>query len=311
MRTMKQLGLKGLEWMVKGMAMLPLWMLYRLSDLLYLFLRYVIRYRKTVIFENLSRSFPHKNAEEIRAIAGRFYLHFCDVIVEGLKNFQLSDRALAQRVELMNPEILEEILARGAGGILLASHYGNFEWMCSRIDLLVNRQFPTYAVYTPIRNPEINRMIKQMRERRGLQMLRMRKAMYEALRRLQSLCLFGMIGDQSPHRSGKLFFTPFLNQATAFHTSIAKVSLRAGADLYFADMRKSGRGKYQLWLERIPVKDYLPESETNVLALTEAYVSRLEAVIEAEPAYWLWSHRRWKHQPKEGDKLSAAWTDRR
>jgi Kdo2-lipid IVA lauroyltransferase/acyltransferase len=29
--------------------------------------------------------------------------------------------------------------------------------------------------------------------------------------------------------------------------------------------------------------------------LTQQYITMLENLIREEPAYWLWSHRRWKH----------------
>jgi KDO2-lipid IV(A) lauroyltransferase len=32
--------------------------------------------------------------------------------------------------------------------------------------------------------------------------------------------------------------------------------------------------------------------------ITTVYASMLEEVIRAQPEYWLWSHRRWKHKRK-------------
>ncbi|NQV03749.1 MAG: hypothetical protein HQ542_13955 [Bacteroidia bacterium] len=63
------------------------WFLYRVSDLLYPFLLYVLKYRKKVVVANLRNSFPEKSDEEILRITRAFYKHLCDISVEGVKAF--------------------------------------------------------------------------------------------------------------------------------------------------------------------------------------------------------------------------------
>ena len=38
-------------------------------------------------------------------------------------------------------------------------------------------------------------------------------------------------------------------------------------------------------------------AETADLEITKKHAELLENRIKAEPAFWLWSHRRWKHKP--------------
>ena len=42
-------------------SLLPFWLLYRFSDLLYLLMCYVLKYRHKVIWKNLSESFPERS----------------------------------------------------------------------------------------------------------------------------------------------------------------------------------------------------------------------------------------------------------
>ena len=37
--------------------------------------------------------------------------------------------------------------------------------------------------------------------------------------------------------------------------------------------------------------------------ITECFARRLEQTIRREPAYWFWSHKRWKLTKEEADQL--------
>ncbi|MEL7533462.1 MAG: lysophospholipid acyltransferase family protein [Bacteroidota bacterium] len=287
-------------------SLLPFWVLYGLSNLLYLLLYHVFGYRKAVVRKNLRLAFPDKGEKALKKIEEDFYLHFCDLLVEAVKIYSLSDAGLAERVVLADSPIIEEVKSAQKGSIMLGSHQANFEWMTARLDLFVASSLPTYAVYTPFRNKAFDRLMRRLREKRGLHMLPMQKALSAALRKLQEPCLFGMIVDQSPHRGNRLYFTSFLNQATPFHTSFAKIAIRTQTPLYFVHMQKRGRGQYQLRLQKIEIEDFLPETKANIQALTDHYARLLEEDINQEPATWLWSHRRWKHQIRKGDMLSNS-----
>ena len=67
------------------LSLLPLRFLYFISDLLFYPLYYCIRYRRKIIRNNLSNSFPEKDLKEIVQIEKQFYSFFCDYIVETLK----------------------------------------------------------------------------------------------------------------------------------------------------------------------------------------------------------------------------------
>ena len=293
----------GAVWLL---SQLPLWLWYRLSDLLFVLLHGLLRYRRAVVTANLQRAFPTWSAAQLRQVRRQFYRHFADLLVETAKGLTLSDRALARRVVVLNPEVAAEIAAQERGCILLASHHGNHEWLLARIDLLMRDKVPTFAIYSPFRPAFFDQLMRDLRQRRGVQMLPMRRAMSQALRQLQQPCLFGFLGDQSPNRGQARFYIRFLGQPTAVHTSVARLALRAQAPIYYADMRKLRRGSYSLRLIALPVQPYLPESEAHIHQLAEAMQAPLEAAIREQPAFWLWSHRRWKHPPRPGDQLGAS-----
>ena len=107
---------------------LPLPALYALSDFIFFIFYSVTGYRKKVVWENLRNSFPEKSEHELKIIMRRFYGHFCDVVVEGLKSFSISENQLQQQVEAVNTELLEKYFRLGKSVILCTGHYANWEW---------------------------------------------------------------------------------------------------------------------------------------------------------------------------------------
>ncbi|UPT65745.1 MAG: hypothetical protein M0D57_14635 [Sphingobacteriales bacterium JAD_PAG50586_3] len=95
-----------------ALSVLPMWVLHRLSDFLYLVLYYIIGYRKKVVAQNLKNSFPTKTAAELKAIEKGFYKHLCDLVVESLKGFTISEREMRRRFTVEGTEIFDQCLSK-------------------------------------------------------------------------------------------------------------------------------------------------------------------------------------------------------
>ena len=78
----KKLSNKVLVLFLKFLSILPFWVIYGISNVLYFLLKNVVKYRKKVILENLTYAFPEKSDEEKNLIANKFYRHFCDFALE-------------------------------------------------------------------------------------------------------------------------------------------------------------------------------------------------------------------------------------
>ena len=90
-----------------------MWCLYRFSDGLYWLNRYVFAYRKEVVTNNLVNAFPRQGAEGIGRIRNGFYRHFCDVLVEIIKNFSISRSELMERVAFEDKGVFEAFYQKG------------------------------------------------------------------------------------------------------------------------------------------------------------------------------------------------------
>src|SRR5215203_4386514 len=67
------------------LSLLPLKVLYLLSDFAYFILYHIAGYRKKVVFQNLTIAFPNKEEEEKIEIAKKFYHNFTDTFIETIK----------------------------------------------------------------------------------------------------------------------------------------------------------------------------------------------------------------------------------
>ena len=120
------------------------------------------------------------------------------------------------------------------------------------------------------------------------------KEFYKTLLHLKAggkLAMFGMISDQSPSRNNIKYRTQFLNQNTPVINGTEQIACKFDYPVYYAQIKKIKRGYYSLTL--IPIT--LQPKNTQQNEITEKYILLLEKDIIAEPAYWLWSHKRWKH----------------
>src|ERR1700755_1765774 len=79
-------------------SLLPLKVLYIISDLIYTLLYHVIGYRKKVVFSNLALAFPEKTDAERKSIAKKFYRNFTDNWIEVIKMISISEKAILKRI---------------------------------------------------------------------------------------------------------------------------------------------------------------------------------------------------------------------
>lgn len=279
----------------KSFSYLPNWLLYLLADLGYFILYKVIKYRKDVVYTNLHNSFPEKTDEEIEHIAQKFYRHLADMVSEGLMLYRMPFPFFDKHLNVKGVDILENYFKQGKGVIALGMHYANWEWNSS-----MQRHFSHQAlmIYNPVRkNKELEKFILNMRERFGGISIPVHLSARKAIEfnNTSRPGLLWLAADQTPNQNAK-FWTTFLNQETPFFSGPEKIAIKTNQPIVFVQTKKLGRGKYESTF--IPLFEN-PAQETSESILL-AYVDKVEKLIRAEPEYWLWSHRRWKHtRPNE------------
>jgi Kdo2-lipid IVA lauroyltransferase/acyltransferase len=271
------------------LALLPLSVLYLKADFLGFILNHVAGYRKGVITGNLSSAFPEMSPKEITAIRSKFYRHLADLIIE-IAVIQFYPKARLEKMfRFVNPELVEKYYREGRDVIVMGGHYNNWEWS-SPFSYTFKHQL--IGVYRPLHNVYFDRTYKKIRTRFGADVVPMgsigRKLFEYSKRSVPTIT--GMIGDQRPIINHVQYWTTFLNHATGFFTGSEKLAKKFDAVVVFGHIRKIKRGVYSATFELITDNP----SATAPNEITRKFAGLLEKEILDEPAYWLWSHNRWK-----------------
>lgn len=272
-------------------SLLPFWLLYKLSDVLYVLLYHIIGYRKEVVFNNLSNAFPEKKSNEIESIASRFYQHLCDVIVETIKTLTISKESSIQRCRFKDPSLLFQLQQQHKNMILVMGHYGNWELGGTEIGAITNYQL--YVLYRPLSNRFFNRLMINKRTRLGTKLIAMKDTFKTMVmnRDKDELNITAFIADQTPAPENA-YWTNFLNQETPVFWGTEIIAKKMNYPVVYLTMNKVKRGYYEMELTLLSDSP----AHTKKGEISEMHTRKLEQDILKEPALWLWSHKRWKHK---------------
>lgn len=276
-------------------AWLPLWVLYRLSDLAYLVVYHVARYRRKVTRTNLEKSFPEKSTREIAVIEKRYYRHLCDLLVEALYGLRATPMQVLKHYKVVNREVINKYYEKGQSVILMSSHYNNWEYMVLSINFQLRHH--GIGVGKPLSNKSFGRYLTKKRTRYGDEIVdqtnvRQVMAFYD-LHKVP--CAYMMLSDQSPSNPRKCFWVEFLNQDTGFLYGGEHFARKYSYPVLYYEVKKVKRGYYEITIEELcenPMQ--IPEG-----GITLSYTMKLEDLIRRQPEYWLWTHRRWKKKRPE------------
>ena len=274
-------------------SLLPLSVLYFFSDCGFYLIYYIVRYRRGVVRENLTNSFPKMSITEIIRIEKEFYHSFCDIFIEAFKLLHISEEEIGRRMKIVNIELIHELMKNGQNVFMVLGHYGNWEWNSS-LAPLIDKKYVVAQIYHPLRDPYWDKFFDDLRSRFGAINIPMKKTFREIIshKRQGKIMAIGFISDQSPKKEGLDFWTTFLNQDTAFLTGAERIAKQTNSALVYSDVRKIKRGYYESTIVMMTDRpNEMPDYE-----ITEMYARMMEKTIQRDPAYWLWTHKRWKHK---------------
>ena len=279
-----------------ALSILPLRLLYILSDFVYLILYYVIGYRKKVVRQNLRLSFPDKSSEELLTIEKIAFHHFVDIFIEMIKSFSISKEEIARRITIENPEMVDQYINENKSVIVISSHHANWEWAPYLINQLVRTE--VYAAYTKIGNKYFDEKVKSSRTKFGANFIQTNQfiEMMQSNHAEKKNAIYGFLGDQSPQLTKTYYWHDFMNNRVPVITGPEMLAKRFNYPVVYLQTNYVKRGYYTskfISLAEDPQKfrDY---------QITDMFLELLENQIKDNPAYYFWTHKRFKHMGKEG-----------
>lgn len=276
-----------LKFFLNGIASLPWWALYIVSDLFHFWLYHVMWYRRKTVWRNLSAAYPDKNAEEINDISLQFYKNLCDQVLETVKLFKASPEEISERFQV-DTTVYDKLFADGRHVLQASSHQFNWEW--GNWILNQHTRFHIRIIYMIQKNKSLEQLVNEYRVRYGTELIPANdlNAMVTDSKKL-GMTVF--LADQNPSDRKRAAWVNFFGSEIPFHRGLEILARRKGHAVVFDEIIRVKRGHYKS-VSKLAFEDGSRTSEDEI---TTAYVQFLEESIRRQPENWLWSHNRWKH----------------
>lgn len=273
----------------QAISLLPMSFFHALSEIAVLVLVRVIRYRRDVIEQNIRTVFPNMTTQEVNQLINQFYRNFADTFTESIKLLTLSKVQIDKRCTI-DFTVVNQLMGEGKSVQLMGAHQFNWEFVNHVIPGVING--PYYFVYRTIQSSVLNTLFLNLRSRSGALPIAAESfaAFKDQIFERPSALILG--ADQNPSRPERAIWIEFFGKATPFHPGPAKGAIAKNTAMVMLNLTRKKRGYYHLDATLIArdCAHHTPEQ------LTWLYKKETERLILVDPANYLWSHRRWRHQ---------------
>lgn len=269
-------------------SLLPMRLLYFCSGIAFHIVYYLVPYRRDVVIQNLSRSFPDMRYGDIKAVSKAFYRSFTNNFVEIIKSLSISTEKQQRKLILSNFEVVDEQLNKGKSVITCTGHGGN--WEIFNIMPSMVKHVDSYAVYKPLRTAAVDKLFIKLRSRFGMKLVPSRMVARQFLSNKDKPSMYLFLADQCPKHADDKYETLFLHQKTHMFPGVEKLARSTNSAVVYIGVTEPSRGHYIAEFELICSDG----AETQEMEITRRYAQLLEQTIEKAPASWLWTHKRWK-----------------
>ena len=260
----------------------------RVGDLAF----YCIPIRKKITIENIRSAFPEKTEKEVNRIARDAYRNLGMNTFEHLCLPYLSQKELMGTVEMNNEEVLKSAFANAKGTIFVGGHLGNWEYMGGVVSAM---GYPVTFVVAKIRNPYINKMVDNHRQKAGAKTLLKKTSVRGIMKTLRENGFLAMLIDQDARKNG--IFVDYFKRPSSTPRGPAVFALKTGASLVYVSSIRKPDGSLRSVFEYIDVDYDAGLTEENILSIMQRCTARLEKDVRQYPGQWFWMHRRWKTVP--------------
>ena len=245
---------------------------------------------------NLRRSFPDMSEPQRVELARRSMQQMIMLFVEVLFTTRLIRiDTWCQYVELDNfKEVLEMLLRRERGLILLTGHYGNWEILGY---VLATLGFETTSIARPLDNPYVSRFLFGVREKTGQKIIAKKGATPEVTTAMENKGAVGFIADQNAGSKG--VFVDFFGRKASTYKSIALVAMQYEVPVIIGYARRVGDCfRFKMGVQDIIRPEDWESQDDPLRYITQRYTKAIEDIVRVDPGQYWWVHRRWKTRPK-------------
>lgn len=269
-------------------SLLPLRVLYLVSDFVFFLIFYIFKYRREVVNYNLNVAFPLKSQTERDKISKAFYKKFVDTFIETIKLISISKSEFLKRIEF-DASVLEDLHKQGKSVQLHSGHFFNYEFM--NFGIALNSKFAFLGIFTPITNKAFYKIMWDMRSKFGTILIPTSEFKNNFPKYVNQEYGLGLVADQNPSNPMNAYWVNFFGKKTAFARGPEKGSKQYGTAVVMGYISSTKRGYFKI------EATLLTDNAKNVPDgfVTKKLIEFIEDKIKSNPSNYLWSHKRWKH----------------
>lgn len=253
----------------------------------------VIRFRRTLILENLRLAFPEWTEAQRRTVGRTSLYHLCATVIEVCQLPSLKKENYLEQVTIEGEEHFERARAGGKGVLLLTLHLGNVETAMAALSL---HGLPLHVIAKRFRSRFATRLIFDLRKSFGTQFIdphgsRTAIEILQACARNETVTF---VLDQYM-RSQYGVETTFFGHRTGTAYGLALFALKTRTPVVPVYSYRDSTHRLRIVFEEpVPTPEPTAPRATLVQTLTQTYNDRLELIVRRHPGQWMWVHRRWK-----------------
>lgn len=272
--------------------MLPLRARLAVGDALGFVWFHVVRFRRAIVLDNLRIAFGDSlPPAELRRLAARNFRHYGRNLVEIFASLSWKTEDYVRQLRIEGLEHLEARMKEGKGGVLLASHLGNWE-LC--VAAGAARGLPVDVVVKRAKNLAAERFLKTFRSRSGAGFLIEEGTARDILRSFSKGRFVAFVLDQ--------FMGPPIGLPVRFFgheagTAAGLALLADGRDIPIFPVfsyRAADGGLTSVVEAPLDFSDLSGTREERLFRMTQTFNDTIESQVRRHPDQWLWLHRRWK-----------------
>jgi KDO2-lipid IV(A) lauroyltransferase len=245
---------------------------------------YLLSLRKKDSLKNIATAFPEKSDSEQNMILKKTYSFFAKSFMQFLslpKSYRYID------IEVEGQELLDGALEKGHGIILATGHFSKWEIMSAWLGY---SGYPCVAVAQRQKNRGADIFFREFREITGMRIIYRKSSLKNMYRILKENKILILASDQDAKQRG--VFVNFFNKPASTPKGVARFHLETGSDIFFISCYVEQNGKHKLQIQPV-----VPEGESTVKSITQAFTTLLEKKVREFPEQYFWFHRRWKTMP--------------
>jgi KDO2-lipid IV(A) lauroyltransferase len=249
----------------------------------------------SILEANLRIALPERSPAEITAIANALWGNVGAVFGE-YPHLTTIGAAAGGRLELVDHCGLDQYRRGGRRGVFFGAHLANWEIMGIG---LARAGVPVMALYAPLQNEILGRLMARARAQLGCEMLPRDASLRPLLKHVGDGGSLGLLVDLKVDDG---IDVPFFGHPMSTSPVPARLAARFGCDLVPIVTERLGDARYRFTV--LPPLPAPPAGDVDeqLAWRTRAMLATLEDLIRAHPSEWLATNKRWHKSMYRGDQ---------